>query len=195
MVEINMLMQDRINSYYQHVYASISVKDKIETHKKFAHSGFALLKKIPSDAKILDVGCGYNIFKPYFPNLIGIDPVTNQADFRVTLEEFQSNDQYDVILCLGTIQHGDIEYVKNQVQKLVSLLTPNGKIYWRSNLIPRGTNRKESKVLLSDGFIWTPDIHKELCSKFGFVLADLQYDSYDHTRSDATRLYAEWVKI
>lgn len=188
-------MQERINSYYHHVYSTVSIEDKIKTHEKFEYSGFSLLKKIPNDAKILDVGCGYNIFKPYFSDLIGIDPVTTQADFRVTLEEFTTTDLYDVILCLGSIQQGDIEYVKTQIQKLVSLLKPGGKIYWRTNLLARGTIRKESAVRTSDGFIWTPDTHKTFCEQFGFELADLQYDSYDRSRPDATRLYAEWIKI
>jgi hypothetical protein len=193
-INIIMSMQERINSYYYHVYSTISVEDKIKTHEKFEFSGFTLLKKIPTDAKILDVGCGYNIFKPYFPNLVGIDPVTTQADLQITLEEFNTTDLYDVILCLGSIQQGDIDYIKTQVQKLSSLLKPNGKIFWRTNLLARGTIRKESKVLTSDGFIWTPETHKTLCEQFGFVLADIQYDSYDRSRPDATRLYAEWVK-
>lgn len=187
-------MQERINSFYYQVYSDVTVEDKIKTYEKFEYSGFALLKKIPMDAKILDVGCGYNIFKPYFPNLLGIDPVTTQADLQITLEEFNTTDLYDVILCLGSIQQGDIKYIKTQIQKLVSLLKSGGKIYWRTNLIPRGKLRKESSVLLSDGFIWTPEIHKTLCEEFGFVLADIQHDSYDRSRPHAVRLYAEWVK-
>ena len=189
-----MNMQERINSFYHHIYSNVTIEDKIKMHKKFEHSGFSLLKKIPPDAKILDVGCGYNIFKPYFPNLTGIDPVTKEADYQITLEDFITTDTYDVILCLGSIQQGDIEHIKFLIQKLTSLLKPNGKIYWRTNLLPRGTLQKKSAVLVSDGFIWTPDIHKELCNQFGFVLADLQYESYDQSKSNATRLYAEWIK-
>lgn len=187
-------MQDRINSFYEHLYSNIKVEDKIKAFKEFKHSGFSLTEKIPRDAKILDVGCGLNLLKPFFPNLTGIDPVTKEADYMVTLEEFNTSETYDVILCLGSIQQGDIDYIKTQVAKLSSLLNRCGKIYWRTNLIPRGTIVKSTKVQVSDGFIWTPKIHNILCREFNFTLADLQYESFNHNKPEATRLYAEWIK-
>ena len=38
---------------------------------KYRYTGFELLRKIPRDAKVLDIGCGTNMWKPYFDDLYG----------------------------------------------------------------------------------------------------------------------------
>jgi hypothetical protein len=49
-------------------------------YNKFLYSGWALIDLIPKEASILDIGCGYNLFKNHFPNLYGIDPANDEAD-------------------------------------------------------------------------------------------------------------------
>ena len=35
-------------------------------YDKFKYSGWALLNLIPKDVAVLDIGCGYNLFKEHF---------------------------------------------------------------------------------------------------------------------------------
>ena len=54
-------------------------------------TGYSLLNKLNHNQSILDIGCGFNLFKKYFPkNLYGIDPANDAADERVDIENFNS---------------------------------------------------------------------------------------------------------
>ena len=41
-------------------------------YEKYTYSGYELLRRVDKDANILDIGCGYNLLKRYFPNLYGL---------------------------------------------------------------------------------------------------------------------------
>ena len=43
---------------------------------------------------VLDVGCGYHPFKGRIPNLVGIDPYNNCADFEVRSESTRLNSSH-----------------------------------------------------------------------------------------------------
>ena len=75
-------------------------------YDKFKYSGWKLLDKIDKDAHILDIGCGYNLLKPHFPNLYGIDPHNSNADKEITFEEYTPHKNYDVYLALGSLNFG-----------------------------------------------------------------------------------------
>lgn len=100
---------------------------------KFKQSGEAIYSRYPADAKILDAGCGRNYFKETYPNLIGIDPTFEEADLRVSIEDYSTDEKFDAILCLGSLHFGDKETIFKQVQKLLSMLAPGGEMFLRVN--------------------------------------------------------------
>ena len=65
----------------------------------FKYSGWALLDKIYPDEEVLDIGCGYNLFKPHLGiKLYGIDPANDKADEVVGIMEFNWRKKFSVIL-------------------------------------------------------------------------------------------------
>ena len=115
-----MSTSDLIN-YFEHSWQP--------NYEKFEHSGWALLDKVKPTDIILDIGCGYNLFKPHWgERLLGIDPSNDAADIRVSLEDFNTLAQWDVVLCLGSLNFGDAATVYAQVARAVSLCKPGGKI-------------------------------------------------------------------
>ena len=65
---------------------------------KYKYSGWALLNKVSLKDRLLDVGCGYNLFKPIFRDaMVGIDPYNDAADIRVSIEDYQTDEQFDAI--------------------------------------------------------------------------------------------------
>ena len=58
-------------------------------YDKFTYSGWKLLEKfLPTDT-ILDIGCGYNLFKEHLGDQVyGIDPANDCADEVVSWEDF-----------------------------------------------------------------------------------------------------------
>ena len=151
----------------------------------YLYSGLALAKKIKPNEWVLDVGCGINLFKPLIPNLVGIDPAFAQADYQSTIEDFVTDHRFDVALCLGSINFGSEETIKNQIKCVVNLLKPNARIYWRCN---EGRHDHGNKECLSiDFFAWNVDRLVNYADEFGFRLVDFRHDLNN-------RLYAEWTR-
>jgi SAM-dependent methyltransferase len=99
-------------------------------------SGFALLPKIAAlkPQTMLDLGCGYNEFKPYFPQLIGIDLSNTSADVIGDFLDYQVDDNsQDVILALGSINFLGLKTVSDQVAWIYRKLKPGGTAFIRVN--------------------------------------------------------------
>lgn len=83
---------------------------------------------------VLDVGCGYNQFKPRIPNLIGIDKFNNSADYMVDILEYNVDpESYDAVIVFGSINFGDYNDVATRFKKVFELTAPGGRIYVRAN--------------------------------------------------------------
>ena len=55
----------------------------------YQYTGWGIVEEINklNPKKVLDVGCGYNQFKPRIANLVGIDKFNNSADYMVDILE------------------------------------------------------------------------------------------------------------
>jgi len=153
--------------------------------QKFQYSGMSLLRKIDQDAKVLDIGCGQNFFKQHFNNLVGIDPANKNADYVVALEEFNTNEQYDAVLCLGSLNFGPYETVYNQVKRAVELTKTGGIIYWRCN--PGLHDHKHKGMEDIDFFEWSFELHEKWTRQLDCDLLQCVWDT-------GNRIYAEWRK-
>jgi len=155
-------------------------------YDKFKYSGWALLDKVPEDATILDVGCGYNLFKPHFKErLYGIDPANDAADERVGIDEFNSSNQWDIVFCLGSLNFGKEDTVYKQVEKTVALTKLGGKIFWRCN--PGTGDHPWKGVEQIQFFPWTEDLHYTWAEKLDCTVIECKWDT-------GNRIYAEWQK-
>ena len=152
---------------------------------KWQYSGYSLLDKISPDESVIDIGCGRNLFKTHLPKLIGVDPATDEADYKMPILEFETDQQFDVALCLGSVQFGDIDNIRAHLHKINSLLTPTGRIYWRCN---------EKPWLPEWFFRWSFDLHQELADEFGYDLRECKWDYYTVDDFNGYRIYAEWVR-
>ena len=169
--------QQHLNNYFaNHWNAQID---------QYKYSGLTLKQKVRLGESVLDVGCGPNPFKGHIANLTGIDPAFDQADYKCTIEEFESNVTFDVAFCLGSINFGTEETVLTQIKCVVNLLKPHGRIYWRCNPGRRDHGNSECEAI--DFFPWTKQLHKKYAEQFDFELVDIQDDNNN-------RIYAEWRK-
>jgi len=140
----------------------------------FQHSGDNLIETINDDApnKVLDVGCGTNYFKGKIHNLLGIDPIRTEADITTTILDYETTETYDVILILGSINFGSEEYILQQLKKVISLLSDDGKIYARVN---PGIEDSESPWM--DFFEWNEALIAKYANDFDLTIStDIQKD-------------------
>ena len=151
----------------------------------YLYSGLSLAKKIEPDEWVLDVGCGINSFKPLIANLIGIDPAFGQADYQTTIEDFVTDQRFDVALCLGSINFGNENTIRNQIKCVVNLLKPTARIYWRVNPGLQDHGNKECQAI--EFFPWSPRLLNDFAKEFGFEVVELKNDLNN-------RLYCEWSR-
>jgi 2-polyprenyl-3-methyl-5-hydroxy-6-metoxy-1,4-benzoquinol methylase len=150
----------------------------------FPRSGYELIDKIPQQARILDVGCGKNLFKNSFPNLTGIDIIGTECDQQIDLLNYKTDKKFDVILCLGSI-FGSFNDIKDQIAHMKTMLVPNGKIYWRNHpALP------EWGFHPSFFYLWTIDTHVQLADEFDFEIVEV---CKEYLPQGKYRIYAEWT--
>ena len=153
----------------------------------FDLTGYSLLSKLPTQGEetILDIGCGYNPLKTWFEHrLYGIDPCNDFADEKVSIEDFECDHQFDVILALGSINFGTMEDIYAQTQKAVTLLKPGGRMYWRQN--PGIYDHKPEEFKEVDLFSWSFKINITVAEALNMEVVDLRWDN--------SRIYSEWRK-
>ena len=164
-----------INDYFTNIWKS--------NINQYEYSGWALVNKIQPGETVIDVGCGYNEFRGRIPNLIGIDPANSLADYCISIEGFQSIEQFDVAFCLGSINFGDESTILNQIEHVVRLLKSKSRIYWRCN--PGNFDHGNDACKNINFYPWTIEKHAEFAEQFEFRLAVACWDT-------SNRIYAEW---
>ena len=173
--------QEFLNQYFADTW-----RGDIASYK---YSGFALLKHIGPTDRVLDVGCGDNHFKSKIPNLVGIDPANTKADVMVVIEDYETDQKFDIAFCLGSINFGTHEIIEAQIAKVVSLLTSCARIYWRCNPGRKDHNNKLCEQI--DFYPWTFELLEDYARQFGFKVIDAKLDK----NSKNERLYCVWQRI
>jgi hypothetical protein len=151
---------------------------------QYIYSGWALVNQI-TDESVLDVGCGSNPFKGKIKHLTGIDPAFDSADVKTTIEDFKTEQKFDVAFCLGSINFGSETVILWQIESVVSLLKAQAKIYWRCN--PGLHDHANDLCQTIDFFPWTFQHHLDYSEQFGFACDVIAWDSNN-------RIYAEWSR-
>jgi hypothetical protein len=169
------MRQEDLNNYFSTVWQS--------NLDQYTYSGWSLVDKIKSGEQVIDVGCGFNEFKLRIPDLIGIDPANESADYKIAVEDFNPVKRYDVAFCLGSINFGNEATILNQINIVVRALKPKARIYWRCN--PGLADHNNDQCKLIDFYPWTIAKQAEFAEQFGFRLAVARWDT-------GNRIYAEW---
>jgi hypothetical protein len=174
------------NQKFLNSYFAESWKPSEDAYTYSAYS--TLAKKVLPEQWVLDVGCGGNPFKKLLPNVIGIDPARDEADFKIAIEDFETDQRFDVAMCLGSINFGTIEDIEPAVNKVVGLLKPKSQIYWRLN--PGRQDHASSDCEQIKFFPWTHAILKKFADHYGYQ----QTNEQQETNGRVVRLYAEWFR-
>jgi hypothetical protein len=171
------MKQEQLNKYFSTVW-----KSNLDQYK---YSGWALIDKVHPYETVLDVGCGFNEFRQRMPNLLGIDPANNSADYKVSIEDYTPTNKFDVAFCLGSINFGSDVNIINQIKCVSTLLNPKARIYWRCNPGLHDHGNQECNDI--DFYPWTIEKHIEFADLFEFNLVTACWDTNN-------RIYAEWSR-
>ena len=125
--------------------------------------------------KVLDVGCGYNQFKPRINNLIGIDKFNNSADYMVDILDFNVEpESFDAVIVFGSINFGDWDDMSIRYKKVFELLAPGGRVYVRAN--PGHTHKNGPWI---DIFPWSFEYAHKIAKENDVELVTFKQDNGD----------------
>jgi len=144
--------------------------------KKWKYSGLALVDEVNNlrPRAVLDVGCGYNEFKGKINNLIGIDPYNDQADLQVSTMNYKTNQKFDVILCLGSVNFGSRDKIIAEVGRCVNLLAEGGTMFFRVN---PGIQHDKPEAQWIEFFSWNVPFIIKLAEMFNLQVLDIRDDT------------------
>ena len=144
--------------------------------KKWKYSGVQLIDEVNAlkPRAVLDVGCGYNEFKGRIDNLVGIDPYNDKADLQVSTLEYKTDNKYDVILCLGSVNFGDRDKIIAEVGRCVNLLAENGTMFFRVN---PGVQHDKPEAHWIEFFAWNVPFIIELAEIYNLKILDIRDDT------------------
>ena len=144
--------------------------------KKWKYSGLALVDEVNSlkPRAVLDVGCGYNEFKGKINNLIGIDPYNDRADLEVSAMDYKTDQKFDVILCLGSVNFGSRDKIIAEVGRCVNLLAEGGTMFFRVN---PGIQHDKPEAQWIEFFAWNVPFIIELAELFNLQVMDIRDDT------------------
>ena len=150
----------------------------------YDYTGWALAERIAEQnpQAVLDVGCGYHPFKGRIPNLVGIDPYNNCADFEVDILDYRVKTKYDHIIALGSINFNSQDEIEERFAHCVDLLESGGNFYLRAN---PGIPHKTGPYV--DIFPWSFELVNEFADKYNLKLLEFKRDNNE-------RLYFSYQK-
>lgn len=154
--------------------------------KKYKYSGPALIDEVNNlnPKNVLDVGCGYNEFRGNIHNLTGLDPYNPKADIIKGIMDYDPDVTYDVVLCLGSINFGDTNKILNELERVVKLTSPGGKIFFRVN---PGLMHDPMEADWIQFYAWTPTFIINTADFLDVTVLDLRTDGKN-------RVYFVWSK-
>ena len=154
--------------------------------KKYKYSGLKLIDEVNKlkPKAVLDVGCGFNEFKGKIHNLTGIDPYNSKADIKVKIADYSPDTLFDVIICLGSVNFGSTDKIFRELENIMSLLAPTGKIYFRVN---PGLSHTPPESKWITFYPWESTFIVNCADYFKVELLELRDDSNG-------RLYFVWAK-
>ena len=150
----------------------------------YDYTGWALAERIAEQnpKNVLDVGCGYHPFKGRIPNLVGIDPYNNCADYEVDILDYRVNTKYDHVIALGSINFNSQDEIEERFAHCVDLLESGGNFYLRAN---PGIPHKTGPYV--DIFPWSFELVNEFADKYNLKLLEFKRDNNE-------RLYFSYQK-
>ena len=117
----------------------------------FSAVPFYYFSMIGFDSVVYDIGCGWNIYKKYLPNLVGISadaPGSNSYhgdEFGFFDEQYVNNNlqRFDNVIAMNSLHFIPLQDLKLRFEQLLKVTKPNGKVFAMMNVCHMIKNQRE----------------------------------------------------
>jgi hypothetical protein len=96
-----------------------------------------LLEKNPS--QIIDMGCGWNVFKRYVPSIIGVSPdecFGDETDYFDDDYVANHKDCYESAMAICSLNYTPLTKIKKTVEDFISIVKPGGRGFIALDISP-----------------------------------------------------------
>jgi SAM-dependent methyltransferase len=150
--------------------------------------------RILGDAKhVIDVGCGFNPYKQFHENLIGVDIVNEKADVNCDILDFPNDNKFDLAICFGILHFNSYEWIRERLEWVVDHTTPDAQILMKVN-----PSRKEDQAeeLQSSDVVWFDKWNRGLADHFAdiYSLEVLNWREWRNPLDNSLRLKFDYIK-
>jgi SAM-dependent methyltransferase len=161
---------------------------------------------------VIDAGCGKNKHKPFIKNLIGFDasPYLGVDMNCAILDAPFEPASADAVLCLGSIQYINEEYILANIDKVISWVKPGGLIEMRV-MLNDAFSQEYHKVYDKDAVRhpWDDQLRNKITEKYNLEyvvepwtynatasieLLERKYRKFQRKRVDTGRKDQEWLE-
>ena len=119
-------------------------------HNTISAVPFYYLKYLDPDITVYDLGCGYNFFKPFFKNLIGVDPYHERADICEIVGPTYYKEHvsyFDALISINALHFVPINTIRKVCEDFTLMLKPNSTGFITLNI---------DRMLMAKGRQWSP---------------------------------------
>ena len=139
-------LDEEMNKYYDFVITDIAPKKTIsprgyENYRVGRRDTFYYISWLYDNnpTSVVDIGCGENIFKNWFPNIYGVDihatSQFNRPDEVMELDLFFSTykNKFDCGMAINSIHFGDFDHVVQNINSCMDLIKNGGRFLFTIN--------------------------------------------------------------
>ena len=138
-----------------------------------------VVDRIINAKSVIDVGCGFNPYKKFNDNLIGVD--------------FSNNGPFDVAICYGILHFNSYDWIRERLEWVVENTTDDAEI-----LIKVNPSRKEdqAEALRSSDVVWFDKWNHGLAEHFADIynLEILNWREWRNPHDNSLRLKFDYRK-
>ena len=128
--------------------------------------------------QVIDIGCGVNFYKQFYPNVYGVDPHDygpNTRDSNLDSDWYQRHyNKCKKIISTNALHFIDVKYLKHRIDQFKKLLTPDGVGYMSLNYARIEGDKnvdKINEILGQNNFVFVLNFsqHKSECALDGNI--------------------------
>ena len=126
-----------------------------------------VVDRIINAKSVIDVGCGFNPYKKFNHNLVGVDSINEEADENCDILDFDTMGcKYDVAICYGILHFNSYDWIRERLEWVVNNTKPKSEI-----LIKVNPSRKEdqAEALRSSEVVWFHRWNRGLADHFAEI--------------------------
>jgi len=95
----------------------------------------SLLEKTPNT--IYDLGCGWNIFKKYIPEIVGVDPHYHNQEICTQIDQQYVSDHQDYfqsVFSINALHFRPLSELRQVYEEFISMVAPGGRGFLSVNI-------------------------------------------------------------